>query len=102
LIALAQLPTAARLLEIGCGTGIATVPLAEREFRFVCVELGEGLAAVARRKLGSFPAVEVVTAAFETWEPAEANFDAVVSFTAFHWIEPDIRYEKSARLLRPG
>ena len=28
LIALVQLPTAARLLEIGCGTGIATVPLA--------------------------------------------------------------------------
>lgn len=102
LLALARLERGARVVEVGCGTGQATVPLAERGLHIVCVELGERLAAVARRNLATFPAVEVVNAPFETWEPAEAGFDAVVAFTAFHWIDPDLRYEKSAALLRAG
>lgn len=102
LTALAELPPAGRIAEIGCGTGQATIPLAKRGYRITCVELGEELAAVARRKLSIFPGVEVITAAFETWDPPQAEFDAVVAFTAFHWIDPKLRYEKSASLLRGG
>src|SRR5688500_18042161 len=40
LVALAQLPEAARIVEIGCGTGQATLPLAERGYRITCLELG--------------------------------------------------------------
>ena len=102
LVALAQLPAGARIVEIGCGTGQATIPLAERGYAITCVELGERLAAAARRNLAAFPAVEVITAAFETWQPAEAEFDAVTAFTAFHWIDPELRYVKAAALLRAG
>src|SRR4051812_4997557 len=66
--ALAGLREGARLLEIGCGTGQATLPLARRGYSVVCVELGAGLAAVAQRKLAQFPQVEVVNANFEAWE----------------------------------
>jgi SAM-dependent methyltransferase len=100
LAALARLPERARILEIGCGTGQATLPLAERGYRITCVELGEQLAAVARRKLAGFRNVEVVSADFEMWEPGEAEFDAVAAFTSFHWISPDTRYTKTASLLR--
>lgn len=102
LTALARLPEAARIVEIGCGTGQATIPLAERGYQVTCVELGAQLAALAGRKLSIFPAVEVVNAAFETWEPLHAGFDAVVAFSAFHWIAPALRYEKSASLLDEG
>jgi SAM-dependent methyltransferase len=102
LVVLAALPERARLLEIGPGTGKATVPLAQRGFELVGIELGPRLAALARRNLAGFPNVEIVNAQFETWEPAIANFDAVVSFTAFHWIDPAVRYEKTARLLKEG
>ena len=101
LVALARLPRGARVLEIGPGTGQATRALAERGFEVVCVELGARLAALARRRLAGFPNVEVVHAPFETWE-TEARFDAVVAFTAFHWIDPEVRYAKPARLLREG
>jgi SAM-dependent methyltransferase len=101
LVDLAGLSPGARLLEIGCGTGRATIPLAQRGFNVVAVELGEHLAALARRRLADFPTVDVVRATFEEWEPAEAaDFDAVVSFAAFHWIDPDVRYAKAARLLK--
>lgn len=66
LVELAAIPTNGRMVEIGCGTGQATMPLARRGFQIRCVELGEGLAAVARRNLASFPAVEVICAPFET------------------------------------
>jgi SAM-dependent methyltransferase len=102
LASLAALGERARVLEIGCGTGKATLPLAGRGFRVTCIELGEQLAEVARRNLGGFPDVEIVTADFETWEIPDTDFDAVVAFTAFHWIDPAVRYEKAAALLRDG
>ena len=57
---------------------------------------------VARRNLAAWPGAHVVTADFERWEPERAGFDAVTAFTAFHWISPELRYDKPARLLRPG
>jgi SAM-dependent methyltransferase len=100
LVELSRLPESARIVEIGCGTGQATVPLAERGYRITCVELGARLAAIARGKLLRFAAVNVINADFETWQPSRFDFDAVVAFTAFHWIAPDVRYAKAASVLR--
>lgn len=102
LLALAAAPPGGRILEIGCGTGQATLPLARRGYRVRCVELGERLAAVARRNLAGYPAVEVETADFETWPAPDAAFDLATSGTALHWIDPAIRYRKIARTLGPG
>ncbi len=102
LAALARLTAGARVVEIGCGTGQATRSLAERGYRVTCVELGSGLAALARQRLAGFPAVEVVNAPFEAWRPEVAGFDACTAFTAFHWLDPDRRYPACAAVLRPG
>ena len=102
LVALAEQHAGGPIDEIGCGTGQATVPLAERGYRITCVELGPQLAATARRKLARFPDVEVLNENFETWRPENSQFDAVVAFTAFHWIDPVARYERSASVLRDG
>ncbi|MFD8220489.1 class I SAM-dependent methyltransferase [Streptomyces sp. NPDC059697] len=91
-----------RVLEVGAGTGKATLPLAERGCRITAVELGADMAAVARRNLAGFGAVEVVTADFETWPLPKEPFDTVVSATAFHWIDPAVRMVKAADALRPG
>jgi SAM-dependent methyltransferase len=102
LVALAELEPGARLVEIGCGSGQATLPLAERGFAIVGVELGERLASVARRKLAAFPRVEIVTSSFEEWDPRGEAFDGVVAFNSFHWLHPELRFTKPAAVLRPG
>jgi SAM-dependent methyltransferase len=100
LVEVAGLAPSDRVLEIGCGTGKATVPLATRGLQLTCIEMGPRLAAVARRQLAQFSNATVVTSAFEVWQPEKARFDAVVAFTSFHWIDPDVRFRKAAALLR--
>jgi len=102
LVELARLEPGARVLEIGCGTGKATRPLAERGFSILGVELGANLAEVARRKVADFPHVEIVTSSFEEWDPGREHFDAVVSFNAFHWLDPDVRFAKCSSVLKAG
>jgi SAM-dependent methyltransferase len=102
LIATAGLTPGDRLLEVGCATGKATLPLARRGFRITCVEIGPALVVAARRGLAGFPDVDVVESAFETWDsPAAKPFDLVFAATAWHWLDPATRYQRAWELLRP-
>ncbi|WP_369227573.1 class I SAM-dependent methyltransferase [Streptomyces sp. R39] len=91
-----------RVLEIAPGTGKLTVDLAGSGCSITAVEIGPGMAAVARRRLAAYPGVDVVVAAFEEWRLPPEPFDAVVCATAFHWLDPALRTPKAARALRPG
>ncbi|MFH9751542.1 class I SAM-dependent methyltransferase [Streptomyces griseus] len=107
-----------RVLEIGCGTGQATVPLAALGCRITAVEAGPRMAAVARRNLAEaevgaedgagagagarVASAEVVTAEFENWPLPAEPFDVVLAATAFHWIDPAVRVSRAADALRPG
>jgi len=103
LIAAADVPAGARLLEVGCGTGKATIPLAERGYEITALELGPQLAETARSNLAGYHSVKVVQQAFETWQPPDSQrFDLVYSATAWHWIDPAVGYERAWQALRPG
>jgi SAM-dependent methyltransferase len=99
---LGGLAPGSRVMEVGCGTGQATVDLATRGYDVVAVEIGAELAAIASRRLAAFPRADVIVADFERWELPIEPFDAVVAATAFHWIDPEIRFLKAADALRPG
>lgn len=95
-------PRGANVLEIGCGTGQATLPLARRGCQVTCLEKGESLARLARAKLVEFPKITVVNARFEDLDPNRAVFDIVFAANAWHWLDPHLRYAKAAQLLRPA
>jgi SAM-dependent methyltransferase len=99
---LASVTPRSRVLEIGCGAGQATLPMAAWGCEIVAVELGPELAAVARRNLSSFDRVEVVVAPFEDWPLPAERFDLVAAATSFHWVAPEVRMTKAAEALRPG
>lgn len=73
LVMLAALPRRGRVLEIGCGTGQATLPMAARGYPITAVELGPEMAALARRHLTAYPEVAIHTSAFEAW-PIDRDF----------------------------
>lgn len=101
-VVLANLPPEGSIFEIGCGTGQATLPLAQRGYHLTCVELGPKLAAHAAQKCRAYPKVQIHVGAFEEWEGPSGVFDLVMAATAFHWIAPAVGYPKAAQLLVPG
>lgn len=80
-----------RVLDVGCGTGIASRLFAERGCQVLGVEPDERMAEVARSR-----GVEVEVASFEDWDASGRRFDAVVSAQAWHWLDPTV----GARLAR--
>jgi SAM-dependent methyltransferase len=105
LLALARLPDRGRILEVGCGTGQATVSVARRGFPMTCLEPGAKMAALARRNLAAFPDVAIIEQTFEAFSalPEHAqSFDLVLSAQAFHWVARAVRFELAAYALRPA
>jgi len=101
-IARSKIPTAGRILEIGAGTGKATLLFARRGYAMVALEPGGNMAAVLRRNVAEFPKVTIEQVTFETWRGADRSFDLVISAQALHWVDPAVRYVKAAAALRPG
>lgn len=90
-------PRGLSVLDLGCGTGIAARPMAERGAEVLGVELNEGMAAIAERH-----GVSVEVAEFETWDPAGRTFDRVTCGQAWHWLDPEVSAKRAASVLRPG
>jgi SAM-dependent methyltransferase len=99
-LTLSEIPADGRILEIGCGPGNATIPVAKRGYRIVGIELGERLAALAVKNCRAYPGVEIRNTAFEDWALEEKAFDLAISADAFHWIPPEVGYPKVARALK--
>ena len=90
-----------RVLEVGCGTGQLTERLAGLGFSLTAIDIGPSMIAAARQRLNG-SAVSFRVGSFEDFPLAEASFDLIVSGAAFHWVDPEVRFRKSAQLLRPG
>ncbi len=101
--ATAGLGPGAAVLEIGCGTGQLTTRLACFGFRLTAIDIGPSMIAAARRRLsGAGAGISFQVTSFEDLAAADASFDLVISGAAFHWVDPEVAFSKSARLLRPG
>jgi SAM-dependent methyltransferase len=101
ILSTAGIPKNGCILEIGSGTGKATLPFAQYGYSIMCIEPGEHLARIARKKLEAFPKVKFQIATFEDWQNSGTLFDLVISAQAFHWVAQEVRYRKTADLLKP-
>ena len=78
-VAAAGLSPGDAVLEIGCGTGKATLGLARRGLNILALDPGEALIAVARRRLAGFETVEFARATFEAWPATPGALLAAVA-----------------------
>ncbi len=100
--AAAALRSGARVLELGCGTGQLTRSLLARGLRVTAVEPGEQLIARARAHLDSAADVQFVNARLEDAALPHAQYVAVFSASAIHWIDPDVSWRTAADALVDG
>ncbi len=91
-----------RALEIGIGTGQATLPFLKTGCKVTAVEIGDKLAQYSRDKFAEFKAFEVINQDFESIELCENTYDLVYSASAFHWIPQEIGLPKVYGLLKSG
>ena len=94
---LAPVPASLDVLDVGCGTGIASRQIARWGAKVLGVELAPRMAEIARGH-----GVDVEIAAFEAWDAAGRTFDLVVSAQAWHWLDLPVATAKAATVLRPG
>lgn len=88
------------VLEVGAGTGKATVAFAHRGLTITALEPDPAMAQVLAARSTGRP-VRVVVTSFEDYRPTE-QFGLLVSATAFHWTDPATRWQLSAAALAPG
>lgn len=89
-----------QILEIGAGTGLATVDVARSGFDITCLEPSSQMAHVL--DIRELVGVEVIVETFEEWEGASNSLDLIYAAQSWHWVDHDQGYPKAIRLLRPG
>lgn len=85
------------ILDVGCGTGIEARQFREAGCSVLGVEPDARMAEFARKN-----GLDVELATFEAWDSGGRQFDAVISGTAWHWIDPIAGAAKAGRVLRSG
>ncbi|HWG15171.1 MAG TPA: class I SAM-dependent methyltransferase [Streptosporangiaceae bacterium] len=86
-----------RVLDVGCGTGIAARLFQSAGGQVLGVDPDERMAGQARAA-----GLEVEVARIEDWDPADRQFDVVVAGQAWHWVDPVAGARQAAKALRPG
>ena len=90
-------PASLAVLDVGCGSGIASRQIVERGARVLGVDVAPRMAEIARSH-----GIDVEVGAFEEWDAAGRTFDRVISAQAWHWLDLPLATAKAASLLRPG
>ena len=91
-----------RVLEVGCGTCQLSRDLLARGLRVTALEPGKNLLALAEHNLEGLGRAEFVNARFEQAPLPPGHFRAVFSASTFHWLDPELSWQKAARVLARG
>jgi ubiquinone/menaquinone biosynthesis C-methylase UbiE len=89
-----------KAIEVGIGTGQATVPFLMTGCDVTAIELGKNLAEYSKEKFKEYKNFSVYNTSFEDFECDDNSYDILYSATAFHWIPEEIGYPKALKLLK--
>jgi SAM-dependent methyltransferase len=93
---------AARIADIGAGTGIFSEALLRHGYEVWAVEPNAAMLANARQRCAQFPRFRAVPARAESTTLDDDSVDAVTVGQALHWFEPELARPELLRILRRG
>ncbi len=89
----------AKILDVACGTGIASRPFVENDYDVTGVDQSDAMLEIARSNL---PQATWVQGSAEALPFDDATFDAALSAQAFHQFDRVSALREMLRVLRPG
>lgn len=97
-----EINSASNVLEIGIGTGQATLPILDKGCSVTAIELGDKLAEYTKQKFSDYKNFNIINTAFQDFECPSHSFDLIFSASAFHWIPEEIGYTNVCKMLKSG
>jgi SAM-dependent methyltransferase len=98
-VAVAAVPAAATVLELGAGTGKLTRLLVPEFDRVIALEPADEMRRVLVERA---PGAEALAASAEHIPLPDASVDAVFAAESFHWFDREPALSEIVRVLRPG
>ncbi|WP_113671082.1 class I SAM-dependent methyltransferase [Vallitalea guaymasensis] len=91
-----------KILEIGAGTGKATVQFADKGYKIDAIEIGKDMGEVLINKCKKYDSnVSIEITSFEEWNPQNTTkYDVIYCAQAFHWLDNNVKYNKCYNLLK--
>ena len=92
-----------RALDVGAGTGQASVQFATRGLRVLALDPGAEMVAIANEKFTDAGLeAEAVVGEFESAQLGDRRFALIYAATSWHWLDPDVCFQVAARSIAPG
>jgi len=91
-----------RAIEIGAGTGKATVPFLNAGYDVTAVEIGKNMVDFLNGRFADNKNFSVINDSFENAVFENESYDIIYAATAFHWVDAEIGCPKALRLLKKG
>ena len=101
LVAVTGVNSASSVLEVGCGTGQATRPLAQLGCDVTAIEPGVEMADIARQRLARSRTSRRNVDVRRLGRPGP-TLRPVVAASSWHWIDPSIGWARAHTVLRPS
>lgn len=97
-----SIDSSSKVLEIGIGTGKATLPILESSCQLTAIEPGERLAEFSKERFQGYRNFALYNQTLQEYKCPSETFDLIYAATSFHWIPEEYGYKRVYELLKKG
>ncbi len=89
-----------RILDIGCGSGLSTIPLGKIGYKITGIDTSKNLIDLAKENSKQYKNINYTLGSFENSKLRKDQFNLLISGQAFHWLDKKTKYKKCFNILK--